>query len=71
MDITKPSLLLLFVKQEEKFLEVSTSFEETYVLATFGKNFMKKVYSESKLESKPTVVHIAKSVFQFKWYASL
>ena len=38
MDVRQPSLLLLFVQQDEKSLEESTSFEETYVLTTIGKN---------------------------------
>ena len=61
MDVTKPNLLSLFVQQDEKCLEWLTSLEETYVLTTFGKKPMRKVRSESKLASLPTVVHVAYS----------
>ena len=37
MDVKKPSLLLLFVQQDEKYLEELTCLEEPYVLTTFGK----------------------------------
>ena len=59
MDETKLSLLLLFVQEDEKSLEESTSLKETYVLTTFGNKYMKKSCSESEFASKPTVVHIA------------
>ena len=61
MEVMKPSLLLLIVQQDEKCLEQSTSLEETYVSA---KKSMKKVRSQSKLASKPSVVHIAYSAAQ-------
>ena len=37
MDIKKPSLLLLFVQQDEKYLEELTCLGEPDVLTTFGK----------------------------------
>ena len=36
-DVTKPILLLLFLKKYEKCLEMLTSLKEAYVLTTFGK----------------------------------
>ena len=53
LGVTKPSSLLLFV-QPEKSLERSETVEET----SFD-NFWRKVRSESKLPSKPTVTSIA------------
>ena len=55
----------------KKTSEELTSFEETYVLTNFGNKSMRKVHSESKLASKPIVVHIALSSTHFSWYASL
>ena len=48
MVVTKPSLLLFFVQQEEKCLELLTSLEKTYVLTTFGK----KIHEKSSVEVK-------------------
>ena len=59
MNVTKPSLLLLFVQQDENCLEELTSLKETYVSKTFGKKSMTKVRSKSKLASILTVVHVA------------
>ena len=56
--VTKPSLIFLFVVQDKKSLEMSTSRKETYFLKIFGNKSMRKVRSESKLVSKPTIVHI-------------
>ena len=71
MDVTNPSLLLLFVQQDEKCLEELTSIKETYVVTTFGKMSMRKVRSESRLASTTTVVHVAYFASGIKWYASI
>ena len=59
VDVTKPSLLELFVQQDKMSWEESTSLKETYFLTIFGNETMRKVRSESKRASKPTVVYIA------------
>ena len=48
-----------------------TSLKGTYFSTKFGNKSMRKRRSESKLESKPSVIHVAQYVFQLKWYASL
>ena len=42
MDVTKPSLLLLFEQQDEESLEESASLKETHFLTISGKESMKK-----------------------------
>ena len=59
MEATKPSLFFVFVQQGENSLDELTGLEEIYVLTTFGQKFQRKLHSESKLSSTPTVVHLA------------
>ena len=57
--VSKPSLLSLIVQQGKKFFEESASLMKTQFLTIFGNKSMQKVHSESKLVSKPSVIHIA------------
>ena len=71
--ITKPSSFSLFVQQNNKSLEESTNLKSqgNLLLDIFGKKSMRKIRSQSKLASKLNAIHIAQTVPQFKWYASL
>ena len=53
------SLSLLFVQPDKKSLEESTRLERTYFLTYSSNKRIKKVHSESKLQSKPTAIHVA------------
>ena len=58
--ITKPSLLLLFLQLDKKSLEeASKSYGNLFFDNFIGDKSMKKVLIESKLASKPAVVHTA------------
>ena len=48
-DVSRPSLLLLLGKQNEKFLEGFTTPKEIYVFTSFGKKSLRKIRSESKI----------------------
>ena len=67
--IMKPSSVWLFVKSNRKNSEVGKCWNQ--FLTFFGNKSMRKVRSQSILESKLTSVHIAQTVTQFKWYALL
>ena len=58
MGVTKPYLLSFFVHQNKKSLKESTSFNKAYFMTTFGNKSMRKVCSESELETKSNVVPI-------------
>ena len=55
----KHSLSLLFVQPDKKSLEESTRLERTYFLTYSSNKPIKKVHSESKLQSKRTAIHVA------------
>ena len=66
LGVMRPSLILMFLQSDRKILEESTSFKGIQFVTIFGKKSIRKAQSESKLTSKPNVVHIAESVFQIK-----
>ena len=57
--VTEPSLFLLLVQPDKKSWEESTSLKGSKFLKIFANKSMRKVRSESKVESKPTAVHTA------------
>ena len=59
LGVAKPILILLFVQPDKMSSIVDKSLKETYFLTVFGNKSMRKVQSKSKLESKPTNLHIA------------
>ena len=59
----RPVYFFLFVQQDKKSLEESTSLEETFFLTIFGNKLMKKVRSEWDLHQNALLYTLLNLIF--------